>query len=136
MLALRDPGRAVGEISEGFRTLARSYPWQRHLLANTLAALIAVWIISLLVAVIGIGFRHFPHLVHMVEEMVSPRPSRVVRAAATLISLSPLAWGLGAIPTATLYAGLVSYRFGKREAVLVTLAATSACTAALLPPLK
>ena len=126
VLVLRDPGRAVGEISEGFRILGRSYPWQRHLLANTLTGLIAVWILSLLVAVIGIGFRHFPHLVHMVEEMVSPRPSRVVRAAATLIALSPLAWGLGPIPTATLYAGLVSYRFGKREAALVTIFLVSA----------
>jgi tetratricopeptide (TPR) repeat protein len=126
ILALKDPGRAVAEISEGFRTLGRSYPWQRHLLANVLTGLIAVWMLSLLIAVVGIAFRHFPHLVHMVEEMVSPKPSRVVRAAATLISLSPLAWGLGAIPTATLYAGLVSFRFGKREAVIVALFLISA----------
>ncbi len=126
VLAFRDPGRAIGELSDAFRVLAGSYPWQRHLLANTMTGLIVVWVLSLLLAVIGIAFRHLPHFVHIVQELLSPRPSGTVKAAATAISLTPVLWGLGAIPAATLYAGLVSFRFGKREALLVALFLISA----------
>src|SRR6185295_4773942 len=73
VLAFRNPGRAVGELSEGFRVIGRSYPWQRHFLANMLTGLIAVWMASLLLAVIGISFRHFPHLVHVVRELLGAR---------------------------------------------------------------
>ncbi len=121
VLVFRNPGRAVGELSEGFRVVARSYPWQRHFLANMLTGLIAVWMASLLLAVIGIAFRHFPHLVHIVRELLGARQTHVAQASATVVSLSPAMWGLGVIPTATLFSGLTSFRFGKREALLVAL---------------
>jgi len=126
VLTFRNPGRAVGELSEAFRILGRSYPWQRHFLANTLTGLIAVWMVSLLLAVIGIAFRHFPHLVHVVRELLGAPQSHTGQASATVVALSPAVWGLGAVPTATLFAGLTSFRFGKREALLVALFLVSA----------
>jgi hypothetical protein len=126
VLAFRNPGRAIGELSEGFRTVGRSYPWQRHLLANMLTGLIAVWMASLLLAVIGISFRHFPHLVHVVRELLGARQTFVAQTSATIVSLSPAMWGLGVVPTATIFSGLTSFRFGKREAALVALFLVSA----------
>lgn len=126
VLTFRNPGRAVGELSEAFRIVTRSYPWQRHFLANTLTALIAVWMVSLLLAVAGIAFRHFPHLVHIVRELVGARQTHIAQASATVISISPALWGLGVIPTATLFSGLTSFRLGKREAILVALFLVSA----------
>jgi tetratricopeptide (TPR) repeat protein len=121
VLTFRDPGRAVGELSEAFRVLGRSYPWQRHLLANALTGLIAVWMVSLLFAVIGIAFRHFPHLVHIVRELLRAPQSHTAQASATVVTVSPAMWGLGAIPTAALFAGLTSFRLGRREVILVLL---------------
>jgi hypothetical protein len=126
VLAFRNPGRSVGELSEGFRVLGRSYPWQRHLLANLLTGLIAVWMVSLLLAVIGIAFRHLPHLVHIVRELLGAPQTHAAQASATVVTLSPVIWGLGIIPTATLFSGLTSFRFGKREALLVALFLVSA----------
>ena len=126
VLTFRDPGRAVAEVSEGFRILGRSYPWQRHLLANAATGLMAVWMISLLLAVAGIAFRHLPHLFHIVRELLSPVPTRGTRAAATVTALSPALWGLGLAPVLTVFAGLISFRFGKREALLVALFLISA----------
>lgn len=131
IILFRDPGRAAAEFSEGFRNLARSYPWQRHVLANTMTGLIVVWMLGLLLAVIGIVFRHLPHLLHIVQELLNPCPSRGVKAAATIVSVSPVFWGLGVIPTATLFAGLLSFRFGKREALIMAVFLVSAlCLAA------
>ena len=126
VLAFRNPGRAVGELSEALRILGRSYPWQRHFLANLLTGLIAVWMVSLLLAVTGIAFRHFPHLVHIVRELLGAPQSHAGQASATVVTLAPVAWGLGAIPTATLFSGLTSFRFGKREVALVVLFLVSA----------
>jgi tetratricopeptide (TPR) repeat protein len=105
VLTFRNPGRAVGELSEAFRILGRSYPWQRHLLANMLTGLIAVWMVSLLLAVVGIAIRHFPHLVHIVRELLGAPQSHLGQASATVGTVSPAIWGLGIIPTATLFSG-------------------------------
>ncbi|MGE5179425.1 MAG: tetratricopeptide repeat protein [Bacteroidota bacterium] len=121
-----DPGRAVGEVTEAFRILGRSYPWQRHLLANTATALVVVWMVSLLLAVIGIVLRHLPHLVHVLEESLGARGSRAGAIGATLIAIGPALWGLGAAATAAVFAGLLSFRFGKREALLVLVFVASA----------
>ena len=126
VLSFRDPGRAIAALTEGFRILGRSYPWQRHLLANTATGLMAVWMISLMLAVAGIAFRHLPHLLHIVRELLSPVPTRGTRAAATVTALSPALWGLGLAPILTVFAGLISFRFGKREALLVALFLISA----------
>jgi len=120
-LAFRDPERAAGELGEAFRILARSYAWQRHLLANALTAFIVIWSISLLVAVVGIGLRHLPHLVHVLHELTGRTRSWLGGLAATAMALSPLLWGLGPVPTATVYCGLLSFRFGRREAFVVGL---------------
>lgn len=130
LLLFRQPDRAVGALSEGFRILVRSYPWQRHLTANLLTGLVFVWGVSLFLAVVGIVIRHLPHLRHMVQEILSRRPSRPVRISATAITISPLLWGFGAVPTATLYAGLVSFRWSRREAALVLLFLVTALTLA------
>jgi tetratricopeptide (TPR) repeat protein len=119
VLAFRDPGRAMAGVTEGMRILFRSYPWQRHLLANAATGLMAVWMISLLLAVAGIVLRHLPHLLHIVRELISPVATKSTRAAATVITLSPALWGLGLVPILTIFSGLISFRFGKREAVLV-----------------
>jgi tetratricopeptide (TPR) repeat protein len=121
LLIFRQPDRAVGAMSEGFRILARSYPWQRHLLANLLTGLVFVWTVSLFLAVVGIVIRHLPHLRHVFQELLSRRPTRAARASSAAVSLGPVLWGLGAIPTATLYAGLVSFRWSRRESLLVFL---------------
>ncbi|HET9252617.1 MAG TPA: tetratricopeptide repeat protein [Candidatus Eisenbacteria bacterium] len=121
VLLFRQPDRAVGAFSEGFRILARSYPWQRHLLANLLTGIVFVWIVSLLLAVVGIVIRHLPHLRHVVQEVLSRRATPVVRNSAMGISFAPVLWGLGAVPTATLYSGLVSFRWTRREGTLVVL---------------
>jgi tetratricopeptide (TPR) repeat protein len=126
VLAFRDPGRAIAEVTEGLRILFRSYPWQRHLLANAATGLMAVWMISLLLAVAGITLRHLPHLLHIVRELISPVATRGTRAAATVTTLSPALWGLGLVPILTIFAGLISFRFGKREALLVALFLVSA----------
>ncbi len=126
VLAFRDPGRAAAEVSEGFRILGRSYAWQRHLLANAATGFIAVWMISLLLVVAGIVIRHLPHLIHIVRELLSPNPTLGARGAATVTALSPALWGLGLVPTLTVFAGLVSFRFGKREAILIALFLVSA----------
>ena len=121
VLLFRQPDRAVGALSEGFRILVRSYPWQRHLLANLLTAIVFVWIVSLLLAVIGIVIRHLPHLRHVVQEVLSRRGTPAVRTSAMGITFAPVLWGLGAVPTATLYGGLVSFRWTRREGTLVVL---------------
>ncbi|HYQ95820.1 MAG TPA: tetratricopeptide repeat protein [Candidatus Eisenbacteria bacterium] len=121
VLAFRNPERAVGELGEALRIVGRSYPWQRHLLANVLTGFLLVWILSLLLAVAGIALRHLPHVIHIVTELTGRSKSAITRGASTLIALSPLLWGLGPIPTATVYAGLLSFRIGRREAFLVGL---------------
>ena len=121
LLIFRQPDRAVGAMSEGFRILYRSYPWQRHLMANLLTAIVFVWIVSLLLAVIGIVIRHLPHLRHVVQEVLSRRATPAVRTSALGISLAPVLWGLGAVATATLYGALVSFRWSRREGTLVVL---------------
>ena len=126
LLLFRQPDRAVGAMSEGFRILVRSYPWQRHLIANLLTGIVFVWFVSLLLAVVGIVIRHLPHLRHVIQEVLSRRPSGPVKLASAGISLAPLLLGLGAVPTATLYAGLVSFRWSRREAALVVLFLVSA----------
>jgi tetratricopeptide (TPR) repeat protein len=126
LLLFRQPDRAVGALSEGFRILLRSYPWQRHLLANLLTGIVFVWCVSLFLAVVGIVIRHLPHLRHVIQEVLSRRPSQPTRIAATGISLAPLLWGIGVVPIATLYAGLVSFRWSRREAILVALFLVSA----------
>jgi tetratricopeptide (TPR) repeat protein len=130
VVAFSDPGRAVSELTEAFRVLGRSYPWQRHMLANLLTALVVIWMVALLLAVVGIAIRHLPHLVHVLEESLGARGSRVGRVGAAAIGLSPILWGLGAIPTATLFAGLLSFRFGRREALLAVLFILSALSLA------
>lgn len=126
VLVLRAPGRSIAEVVEGLKILGRSYPWQRHLLANAATGLMAVWMISLLLAVAGIALRHLPHLLHIVRELLSPVATRGNRAAATVTTLSPALWGLGLVPTLTIFAGLTSFRLGKREALLVGLFLISA----------
>jgi len=121
-----DPGRAVGEVAEAFRILGRSYPWQRHILANTATALVVVWMLSLLLAVVGIALRHLPHLIHVIAETLGARSNRAGRAGATAISVAPVLWGLGPVATATIFSGLLSFRLGKREALLVLLFVGSA----------
>jgi tetratricopeptide (TPR) repeat protein len=117
----RAPDQAVAEMSEAFRILARSYPWQRHLLANTATGLVFVWIVGLLLAVVGIVLRHLPHLLHVMQEVLGRRSTVAVRGAAAAVTLSPLLWGLGVVPTTAVYAGLVSFRLSKRELTLVLL---------------
>jgi len=126
IVLFRDPGRAFSELNEAFQILARSYPWQRYVLANSLTAITFIWILSLLLAVTGIALRHLPHLIHVIREFLSPRRSVPAQAAATVLALAPVLWGLGAIPTVTLYAGLTSFRFGKRETFLLALFVVSA----------
>jgi tetratricopeptide (TPR) repeat protein len=126
LLAFRNPERAVGELGEGFRIVGRNYSWQRHLLANTVTGFLVVWILSLLIAVVGIALRHLPHLIHIIYELTGRSKSALAKGSATLVALSPLLWGLGPIPTATVYAGLLSFRIGRREAVLVGLFIVSA----------
>jgi len=121
-----DPGRAFGELSEAFQILSRSYPWQRYVLANGLTAITFIWILSLLLAVTGIALRHLPHLIHVIRELLTPKRSVPAQVAATVIALTPAFWGLGAIPTVTLFAGLTSFRFGKRETFLLALFVVSA----------
>ncbi|MGH7682483.1 MAG: hypothetical protein ACRENN_10935, partial [Candidatus Eiseniibacteriota bacterium] len=126
VLVLRAPGRSIAEVAEGLKILGRSYPWQRHLLANAATGLMAVWMISLLLVVAGIALRHLPHLLHIVRELLSPVATWGSRAAATVTTLSPALWGLGLAPTLTIFAGLTSFRLGKREALLVGLFLASA----------
>jgi tetratricopeptide (TPR) repeat protein len=125
-LAFQNPERAVGEFGEAFRIIGRSYSWQRHLLANTVTGFLFVWMMSLLVAVVGITLRHMPHLIHIVMELTGRSKRALARGGATLIALCPLFWGLGVIPTATVYAGLLSFRIGRREGFLVGLFIISA----------
>ncbi len=120
-VAFRNPGRAVGELGEAFRIVGRNYTWQRYLLANTVTGFLVVWTLGLLFAVVGITLRHLPHLIHVVTELTGRSKGALANAGATLIALSPLLWGLGPIPTATVYAGLLSFRIGRREGVLVGL---------------
>ena len=120
-LAFRNPERAVGELGEAFRIVGRNYSWQRHLLANVVTGFLVVWILSLLLAVVGISLRHLPHLIHIVTELTGRSKGALAQTGATVIALCPLLWGLGAIPTATVYAGLLSFRVGRREAVLIGL---------------
>ena len=121
ILAFRAPDRAVNELSEAFRILAKSYPWQRHLLANAATGLVFVWIVGLLLAVVGITLRHLPHLFHVTQEVLGRRSTAAVRGAAAAVTLSPLLWGLGVVSTAAVYTGLLSFRLSKRELVLVLL---------------
>lgn len=123
---LSDPGRSVGEMAEAFRILGRSYPWRRHLLANGATALVVVWMLSLLLAVVGIVLRHLPHLVHIIAESLGARGHKVGRVGAAAIAVSPVLWGLGPVATATIFSGLLSFRLGKREALLVLLFVGSA----------
>jgi len=120
-LAFQNPERAVGEMGEAFRIIGRNYSWQRHLLANLVTGFLFVWMVSLFMAVVGITLRHLPHLIHIVTELTGRSKSAMARAGATLIVLCPLFWGLGVLPTATVYAGLVSFRIGRREAFLLGL---------------
>lgn len=121
VIAFQNPERAVGELGEALRILGRSYTWQRHALANTLTAFLVIWSIGLLLAVVGITLRHLPHLVHVIHEVTGRTKSFVGGIGATAVALSPLLWGLGPVPTATVYAGLLSFRLGRREAALVAL---------------
>jgi len=121
VLAFQNPERAVGELGEAFRIIGRSYSWQRYLLANAVTGFIVVWILSLLLAVIGITLRHMPHLIHVIQELTGRSKGFFAGLGSTLIALCPLLWGLGPIPTATVYAGLLSFRIGRREGVLVGL---------------
>lgn len=123
---LQQPGRGVSELTEAFQIVGQSYTWQRHALANALTALVIVWMLSLLLAAIGITLRHLPHLVHIVGELVGPRQDAPTRAGAIAIAVSPVLWLLGAIPTATIYVGLLSFRLGRREGLLVLLFLVSA----------
>jgi len=138
ILAFRAPDRAVNELSEAFRVLARSYPWQRHLLANAATGLVFVWIVGLLLAVVGITLRHLPHLFHVTQELLGRRSTAAVRGAAAVVTLSPLLWGLGVVSTAAVYTGLLSFRLSKRELVLVLLFLLStmglACGVAFVAP--
>ncbi|HSQ60466.1 MAG TPA: tetratricopeptide repeat protein [Acidobacteriota bacterium] len=121
LLAFQEPGRAVAEANEAFRILARGYAWQRHLLANLLTGVAVVWMVGLLLAVAGIAIRHLPHLTHILRESLGAGASAAGRIGSAAIALAPCAWGLGAVPTAGLYAGLLSFRLGKREWFLVIL---------------
>ncbi len=121
VLALRNPERAVGELGEALRIVGRNYTWQRHLPANVVTGFLVAWVLSLLFAVVGVVLRHLPHLVHIITEITGRSKGALANGGATLIALSPLLWGLGPIPTATVYAGLLSFRIGRREAVLVGL---------------
>jgi tetratricopeptide (TPR) repeat protein len=121
VLAFQNPERSVGELGEALRIVGRNFSWQRHLLANVLTGFMVVWIVSLLLAIAGITLRHLPHLVHIILELVGRTKGPITRAAAGLIALCPLFWGLGVIPTATVYAGLLSFRIGRREGFLVGL---------------
>jgi tetratricopeptide (TPR) repeat protein len=121
LLVFEDPGRAINEWTEAFRILGRGYSWQRHLLANVLTGLAVVWTVGILLALVGIALRHLPHLVHVLQESFHSGASSAGKIGATAISLAPCAWGLGAIPTAAMYAGLLSFRLGKREWFLVVL---------------
>ena len=104
VLTFRNPERAFGELGEALRIVGRNYSWQRHLVANVLTGFLVVWTISLLFAIVGITLRHLPHLVHIILELVGRSQSFLSRAGAILIALAPLLWGLGPIPTATVYA--------------------------------
>jgi len=126
LVAFRDPGRAIGEVSRAFEILRQGYSWQRHLLANLLTGIAAVWMLALLFAIAGIAIRHLPHLTHILRESLGAGSSAGGRMGAAAIALAPCAWGLGAIPTAALYAGWLSFRFGKREGALVLLFFVSA----------
>jgi tetratricopeptide (TPR) repeat protein len=119
VLAFQNPERAVGELGEAFRIVGRSYAWQRHLLSNVLTGFLVVWILGLFFAVVGISLRHLPHLTHIIMELSGRSKSAIAGGASSLIALAPLLWGLGPIPTATVYAGLLSFRIGRREAFLV-----------------
>ena len=121
VITFRDPGRAAAEFSEALRIVGRSYSWQRHLLANTLTAFLVIWSLSLLLAIVGITLRHLPHLTHVLLELVGRAKGAGIQGATAAIALSPLLWGLGPVPTATVYAGLLSFRLGRREAVLLLL---------------
>lgn len=121
VLAFQDPGRAVAEFSEALRIVGRSYSWQRYVLANSLTAFLVIWSMSLLFAVVGVVLRHLPHLTHVIRELVGRAGGATARGAAGVIALAPLLWGLGPISTATVYAGLLSFRLGRREAFLVFL---------------
>jgi tetratricopeptide (TPR) repeat protein len=120
VLLFREPGRAVSELAEGFRILGRSYAWQRHLLGNMLTALLTVWFLSLLLAMVGIVVRHLPHLHHVLGELLGRRGSRA-RSGAALLAAGPALWFLGIVPTAAVYTGLLSFRLGRREGALVVL---------------
>jgi tetratricopeptide (TPR) repeat protein len=121
LVVFKDPARAVAEVNEAFRILVRAYPWQRHLLANLLTGLSVVWMVGLLLAIAGIAIRHLPHITHILREFLGAGASAGGRIGAAAIALAPCAWSLGAIPTAGLYAGLLSFRLGKREWFLVAL---------------
>lgn len=115
------PGRAVAELSQAFRIMARSYTWQRHALANAITAALVVWFLGLLLATAGIVLRHLPHLLHILGELLGRGPRALSRAGAFLAALAPALWLLGVVPTLAIYTGLLSFRFGRREAVLVAL---------------
>jgi tetratricopeptide (TPR) repeat protein len=117
----RDPGRAVGELTQAFRIIGRSYAWQRHALANALTALLVIWFVGLLLATAGIVLRHFPHLLHVFGELLGRGPRSPARTGALLAALAPALWLLGVVPTAAIYSGLLSFRFGRREGLLVAL---------------
>ena len=121
LLLFRDPGRAIAETSSAFEILRRGYSWQRHLLANVLTGIAVIWTLALLLAIAGITLRHMPHLTHILRESLGAGSSPGGRIGAAAIALAPFAWGLGAVPTAALYAGWLSFRLGKREWFLVLL---------------
>ena len=119
VLTFGNPSRAFGELGEALKIVGRNYSWQRHLLANVLTGFLVVWTISLLFAIVGITLRHLPHLVHIILELVGRSQGFFARLGAGLIALAPLLWGLGPIPTATVYAGLVTFRVSRREGFLI-----------------
>ncbi len=121
VVAFQNPGRAAAEFSQALRIVGRNYTWQRHCLANVITAFLVVWFLSLLLAIAGITLRHIPDLTHILQEILGPGRDAGVRLAAGAMALAPLLWGLGAIPAATVYAGLVSFRLGRREAFIVAL---------------
>jgi tetratricopeptide (TPR) repeat protein len=126
LVAFREPGRAMAEATEAFEILGRGYAWQRHLLANVLTGAAVIWTLGLLLAVAGIVIRHVPHLTHILRETLGAGTSAAGRIGAAAIAFAPCAWGIGALPTAALYAGWLSFRFGKREWFLVALFLVSA----------
>src|SRR5262249_5663458 len=85
-----------------------------------------IWMLSLLLAVIGIVLRHLPHLIHVIEESLGARGSKIAAVGATAVAISPAFSGLGVVATTTVAAGLLSFRLGKREALLVLLFVGSA----------